>query len=128
MTSDLSALASIGFIKPLSSHSDFRILLLAATDILAGKDWLALIEGKEPWPADTKDDTGLAPTSSTPSSSTSTSSGASIDTKIDESQHAWDTIARTVRGLLGQLLDANHRDMYSTEGDPVTVWKMLKVW
>jgi len=31
-----------------------------------------------------------------------------------------------VRSLLGRMLDANHREMYSTEGDPVTVWKMLK--
>jgi len=46
MTSDFSALASIGFIKPLSSHSDFRNWLLAATNIFAEKDWLALMEGK----------------------------------------------------------------------------------
>jgi len=128
MTSDLSALASIGFIKPLSSHSDFRNWLLAATDIFAEKDWLALIEGKEPRPAATKDATGSPPTSSTPSGSTPTSSGASIDTKLDESLQAWDTKATKVRGLLGRMLDANHREMYSTERDPVTVWKMLKEW
>jgi hypothetical protein len=114
MPSDLSALAAIGFIKPLSSHSDFRNWLLAATDIFAEKDWLALIEGKEPRPAATKDDTGSVPTSSTPSGSTSTSSGASIDTKLDESQQEWDTKATKVRGLLGRMLDANHREMYST--------------
>jgi hypothetical protein len=45
MTSDLSALASIGFIKPLSSHSDYRNWLLTATDNFAEKVWLALIEG-----------------------------------------------------------------------------------
>ena len=48
MTSDLSALASIGFIKPLSYHSEFRKWLLAATDIFAEQVWLALIEGQEP--------------------------------------------------------------------------------
>jgi len=124
MTSDLSALASIAFIKPLSSHSDFRNWLLAATNIFAEKEWLALIEGKEPRPAATKEDTGSARTSCTPSASTS--SGASIDTNLDESQQAWDTKATKVRGLLGRMLDANHREMYSTERDPVTVWKMLK--
>jgi len=51
MTSDPSALASIGFIKPLSTHSDCRNLLLAATEIFAEKDWLALIEGQEPRPS-----------------------------------------------------------------------------
>jgi hypothetical protein len=126
MISDLSALALIGFIKPLSSHSDFRNWLLAATDIFAEKVWLALNEGKEPRPAANKDDTGSAPTSTTPSSSTSTSSGASIDTKLDESLQACDTKASKVRGLLGRMLDANHREMYSTERDPVTVWNMLK--
>jgi hypothetical protein len=126
MTSDLSALASIGFIKPLSSHSDFCNWLFAATDIFAEKDWLALIESKEPRPAATNDGTGLAPTSFTPSSSASTSSGASIDTTLDESLQAWDTKATMVRGLLRRMLDANHREMYSTERDPVTVWKMLK--
>jgi hypothetical protein len=128
MTPDLSALASIGFIKPLSSHSDFRNWPLAATDIFAEKDWLALIEGKEPRRVSTKDDTGLPPTSSTPSGSISTSSGASIDTKLDESLQAWDTKATKVRRLLRRMLDANHREMYSTERDPVTVWKMLKEW
>jgi hypothetical protein len=128
MTSDLCALASIGFIKPLSSHSDVHNWLLAATDIFAEKNWLALIEGKEPRPAATKDDTGLAPTSSTPSgfTSTSTSSGASSETKLDESQQAWDRKATKICGLLGRMLDANHREMYSAERDPVTVWKMLK--
>jgi len=126
MTSDLSALASIGIIKPLSSHSDFRNWLRAATDIFAEKDWLALIAGKEPRLAATKDDTGSPPTSSTPSGSTSTSSGASIDTKLHESQQAWDPKATKVRGLLGRMLDANHRGMYSTERDPATVWMMLK--
>jgi len=48
MNSDLSALASNGFMKPLSSHSDYRNWVLAATDIFEKKDWLALIEGKEP--------------------------------------------------------------------------------
>jgi len=126
MTSDLSALACIGFIKPLSCHSDFRNWLLAATAIFAKTDWLALIESKEPGPAATKDDTGSAPMASTPSGSTSTSSGASIDTKLDESLHTWAMKARKVRGLLGRMLDAIHREMYSTERDPVTVWKMLK--
>jgi len=117
MTFDLCALASIGFIKPLSSHSDFRNWLLAATNIFAEKNWLALINGKQPRPAATKDDTGWAPTSSTPSGSTSTSTsfGASIDTKLVESQKAWDTKATKVRGLLGRMLDANHRVMYSTD-------------
>ena len=124
MTSDLSALSSIGFIKPLGSHSDFRILLLAATDIFPEKDWLALIDGKEPQHAATKEDSGSAPTSSTLSASTS--SGASIDTNLNWSQQAWDTKATEVRGLLGWMLDANHREMYWTEWDPVTVWKILK--
>jgi hypothetical protein len=53
MTSDLSAFGSIGVGKPHSSHLDFRNWLLAATDIFAEKDWLALIEGKEPQPAAT---------------------------------------------------------------------------
>jgi hypothetical protein len=101
MTSDLSALASIGFIKTLNSHSDFRNWLPAATDIIAEKDWLALIEGKEPRPAATKDDTGSPRTSSTPSASTSTSSGVSIDTKLDESLQACDTNATKVRSHLG---------------------------
>jgi len=127
MTSNLSALASIGFIKPLSSHSDFRNWLLAANDIFAEKDWLALIEGKEPRPAATKEDTGSAPTSSTPSGSTSTCSGASINTKLDESRQAWDTKATKVRGLLGRMLDANHREMYPAEHDPATMWKRLQV-
>jgi len=46
--------------------------------------------------------------------------------KLDESLQAWDTNATKIRGLLGRMLDANHREMYSTERDPVTVWKMLK--
>jgi len=124
MTSDLSALASIGFIKPLSSQSDFRNWLLAATDIFAGKDLLALIEDKEPLPAATNDDTGSAPTSSTPSASTSSS--PLIDSKLVESQQTWDTKATKVRELLGRMLDAYHREMYSSERDPATVWKMLK--
>jgi hypothetical protein len=45
MSSELSALASYGFIKPLTSHADFREWLLAAIDIFSGKDWLSLIEG-----------------------------------------------------------------------------------
>jgi len=118
MTSDLSALGSIGFIKPLSSHSDNCNWLLAATKIFAEKDWLALIEGKEPRPAATKDDTGSAPVSSR--------SSPPIHSKVVESQQTWDTKATKVRGLLGRMLDANHREMYSTERDPVTVWKMLK--
>ena len=126
MIADLSALASIGFIKPLSSHSDFRNWLLAATDIFVEKDWLALIDGKKPRPAATKEHTGSAPTSSTQSGSTSSSSGASIDTKVDESQQAWDTNDTKVGGLPGGMLDANHQEMYSTERDPATVWKMLK--
>ena len=126
MTSDLAALASIGFIKPLFSHSEFRNWLLAATNIFAEKDWLAMIKGKEPRAAATKDDTGSAPTSTTPSGFTTTSSGASIDTKLDEDLQAWDTKASKVRGLLGRMLNANHREMYSTERDPATVWKMLK--
>ena len=112
MTSDLSAPASIRFIKLLSSHSDFRNCLLAATDIFAEKDWLELIERKQPRPATTMEDTGLAPTSSTPSASTS--SVPSIDTKLDASQQHWDMIATKVRGLLGQMLDAYHREMYPT--------------
>jgi hypothetical protein len=124
MTPDLSALASIGFIKPLSSHSDFPNWLLSATEIFAEKDWLALIEGKECRPAATKDDTGSAPTSSTPSASTSSS--PLIDSKLVESQQTWDTKATKVHGLLGRMLDGNHREMYSTEHDLVTVWKMLK--
>ena len=124
MTTDLSGLASIGFIKPLSSHSDVRNWLLAATDIFAEKDWLALIEGQEPRPAATKDDTGSAPISSTPAASTSFS--PLIDSKLVESQQTWDTKATKVRGHLGPMLDANHREMYSTERDPATVWKMLK--
>jgi hypothetical protein len=101
MTSDLSALASNGFIKPLSYHCDFRNWLLAATDSFAEKDWLAQIEGKEPRPPATKHATGSPPTSSTASGSNSTSSSASIDTKLDKSLQAWDTNATKVRGLLG---------------------------
>jgi len=126
MTSDLSALTSIDFIKPLSSDSEFRNWLLAATDIFADKDWLALIEGKEPRPAATKDDTGSAPTSSTASGSTFTSSGASINTKMDESQQEWDTKATKFCGYVGRMLDGNQREMYSTEHDAATVLKMLK--
>jgi len=124
MTSDLCALASNGIIKPLSCHSDFHNWLLAATDIFAEKDWLALTEGKEPRPAATKDDTGSAPTSSTPSASSCFS--PLIDFKLVESQQTWDTKATKVRGCLGRILDGNAREMYSTGRDPVTVWKMLK--
>ena len=124
MTSDLSALASIGFIKPLSSHSDFGNWLLAAADIFVEKDLLQLIQGKKPRPAATKEDSGSAPTSSTPSASTSYS--PTSDSKLVESQQTWDTKAKKVRGLLGQMLHANHRGMYSTECNPVAVWKMLK--
>jgi hypothetical protein len=103
MTTDLSALASISFMKPLSSQSEFCKWLLAATDIFAEKDWLALVEGNEPRLTATKDDTGSGPTSSTPSgsTSTSTSSDSSIGTKLDENQQAWDTKATKVHGLLG---------------------------
>jgi len=125
MTSDLSALASIGFIEPLSWHSDFRNWLLAATDIIAVNDWLALIEGKEPRPAATKDDNRSAPTSFAPSGATSSSSGASIETKLDESLQPWDSTANKICGILGRMLDANHREMYSTKRDPVSVWNML---
>jgi len=31
-----------------------------------------------------------------------------------------------VRGLLGRLLDSDHRELYSTERDPHKVWKKLK--
>ena len=93
---------------------------------LCRKAWLALIEGKKPRPAAIKDATRLPPTSSTPSDSTSTSSGASIDTKLHESLQAWDTKACMVRESLGRLPDATHREMYFTECDPATVWKMLK--
>jgi len=126
MTFDLSALALIGFIKPLRSHSDFRNWLLAATDIFAENDWLALIARKEPRPVATKDATGSRLTSSTPSGSTSTSSGASIDRKLDESLQAWETKATKVCVLLARMLNANQCQMYSTERDPATVWKMLK--
>ena len=123
ITSDLSALASIGFNKPLGSQPDCRNWLLAATDIFVEIDWLALIEGKERRPAATKDDTGSAPTSSTPSASTS--SFPLIDSKLVESQQIWDTKATKICGLLGQMLDTNHREMYSTEPDPATLRKML---
>jgi len=89
---------------------------------------LALIEGKQPRPAAMKDDTGSAPTSSAASASTSCSSGASITTTLDDTQQAWVTKASKVRGLLGPMLDANHREMSSTERNPVTVWKMQKEW
>jgi len=82
MTSDLSTLASIGFIKPLSSHSDFRTWLLAANDIFAEKYWLTLIEGQEPRPsAATQSESATAFFSTSPS----------IDSKSVESQQAWDT-------------------------------------
>jgi len=117
MTSDLSALTSIGFIKPLSSHSDFRNWLLAATDNFPEKDWLALIEGQEPRPS---------ATTQSESATASSSSSSPIDSKIVESQQTWDTKATEVRGLLGRMLDANRIEILSTERDPVTVWKMLK--
>jgi hypothetical protein len=106
MTSDLSALASIGFIKPFHCHSDFRNWLLAASDIFAEKDWLALIEGKEPRPAATTE---------SESATASTSSSPPIDSKLVESQQTWDTKATKVRGLPERMLDANNQEMYSTE-------------
>jgi len=112
MTSDLSALASIGFIKPLSYHSEFRKWLLAATDIFAEQVWLALIEGQEPWPS--------AATESA-SATVSSSSSPPINSKLVDSKQAWDTKATKVHGLLGWMLDGNHRKMYSTERDPATV-------
>ena len=116
MTSDLSALTSIGFIMPLSSHSDFRNWLLAATDIFAENDWLALIKGQEPQPsAATESESATASTSSSPP----------IDSKLVESQQTWDMKATKVRRHLGRMLDANHQEMYSTERDSATVLKML---
>jgi hypothetical protein len=124
MTSDLSAFASIGFIKPLSSQSHFRNWLLAATKTLSEKDWLAMIKDKEPRPAATKQDTGSERASSTPSALTSSS--PPINRNLVESEQTWSTKATKVHGLLRGMLDANHREMYSTKRDPLTVWKMVK--
>jgi hypothetical protein len=124
MTSDVSALASIGLIKPHSSDSDFRNWPLVATDIFVQTDWLELIAGKEPRPAAAKDDTGSELFSSTPSDSTSSS--PLIDSKVVERQQIQVTKGTKVRGRLTQMLDGNTREIYSTERDPATVWKMLK--
>jgi len=116
MPSYLFALASNGFIQSLSTDSGFRNWQLAATDICAEKDYLALIEGKEPRPTATKYDTGSAPTSSTPSASTSSS--PLIDCKLVQSKQTSDTKATKVCGLLGLMFDANYWEMYSTQRDP----------
>jgi hypothetical protein len=126
MTSDLSALASIDFITPLSFHSNVRNWLLGATNVLVEKDSLALIEAKEPRVAANKDDTGSSPASSTPPASTSTLSGASMHTNLDETQQACDMMAKKDHSLLRRKLNANHTEMYSTWRYPVTVWKMHK--
>jgi hypothetical protein len=117
MTSDLSALTPMGFIKPFCSSSDFRNWLLPATDFYGEHNWLALTYSWEHRP--------FAATKSESATASSTSS-YTIDSKMVESQQTWDIQATKVRGLLGRMLDASHRDMYYTERDPATVWKMLK--
>jgi len=117
MTSDPSALALIGFIKPLSSHSDSPNWLLAATNIIGEMDWLALVEGRETRPSSSID---------FESATASTSSSSPGDSKMLESQQTWDTKATRVHVLLRRMLVADDQEMYSTECDPATVWNMQK--
>jgi len=84
-------------IRPLSRGSHYREWRLAVIDILPEKGYWEIV--------------------SKPTTSTSTDTD-DADTKGK---------AAKARGLLGRLMDSNHRELYaSTERDPCKLWTKLK--
>jgi len=83
-------------IRPLARGSDYREWRLAVIDILAEKGYWEIVS------------------KSTTSTTTDTDDA---DTKGK---------AAKARGLLGRLMDSNHRELYATERDPCKLWTKLE--
>jgi len=129
-SSDYNLLSGTG-IKPLSRGSNYREWRLAVTDILAEKGYWDIVSNTEKQ-SETSDKTTSDKTSSDTTTSDTTATATSSHAKSTEMSTPSDTSDKTykeksakARGLLGRLLDSNHRELYATERDPRKLWAKL---